>query len=372
VKIHEIATPAILLDLDVLERNIKSHQAAIGHDKQLWPMIKTHKSTEIARMQLENGATGFLCGTLDECEALAQEFDVPIMYAYPVASEPSIFRVVELAKCCNFYIRLDSARQAELLNKAAALKHVQINYTIIINSGLDRFGVLPRELENLMEEIREYENLNFCGISTHPGHAYAVEDANGVKPVARQESEIMQSATEILHSIGLVPKMVTTGSTPTFFHVAQDKNIGIFHPGNYVFMDNMQVALGSAMVQDCALTVLATVISNPREGEYVIDAGTKCLGLDKGAHGTGKITDHGRIVNYEGEFSLYSLSEEVGKVRAVSGSLQIGDKLQIIPNHACATANNTSFYYGHRNGVFERFVPVDMRGNTKGGSMYGN
>ena len=374
-----IETSAILLDLDMLESNLKKFHGAVSGNKKIWPMIKTHKSIEIARMQLDHGATGFLCGTLDECEAIYENFvrkekrNISIMYAYPVASEPNISRVVELAKNCDFYLRIDSYEQAKLLNKAATEADVCINYSIIINSGLNRFGIYCYEIESLIHGLSSFKHLKFAGISTHPGHAYGETDSAGILQVAQQESKIMKEAAEILHSMGIKPQFVSSGSTPTHLHIANDAVIDILHPGNYIFMDNMQISLACATEIDCALIVLTTVISNPREGEFIIDAGSKCLGLDKGAHGNRKITGHGRIKYWHNVLTISSLSEEVGKIVVNEAyrdkvSLSIGDRLEIIPNHACATANNTSYYIATRNGKYDRAIHVDMRGNstTKG------
>jgi len=375
---NHIETPAVLLDLSVLERNIKRfQQLADRAGKTLWPMIKTHKSTEIARMQHDSGAAGFLCGTLDECEVIYENLvhkegrNISIMYAYPVACRPNISRVVKLAKNCDFYLRIDSSEQAALLNEAAAEADVHINYSVIINAGLDRFGVDVCELENLLRKISDFKYLKFAGISTHPGHVYREENIAGVAKIAAQECNKMKDAASILHSMGIEPIFISSGSTPTYPYAVNDSVINILHPGNYVFMDNMQISLECASEEDCALTVLATVISAPRKGEFIIDAGSKCLGLDKGAHGTGKIVGHGRIKSQENStwndaIVISSLSEEVGKIivsdkREVS--FKIGDKIEIIPNHSCAVGNNTSCYIGMRNGVFESVIDVDMRNN---------
>jgi len=380
----KIQTPAILLDLDTLEKNLKNfQQMADRGNKKLWPMLKTHKSIEIARMQLNYGAMGFLCGTLDECEAIYENFvrnekrNIGIMYAYPVASEPNISRVIKLAAYCDFYLRIDNYKQAKLLNEAGMAAGVHINYAVIINSGLNRFGISYCELKNFMGKIADLKHLKFAGISTHPGHVYGKTDKEGVLEVARQESDIMTNAANILRSMGTQPQIVSSGSTPTYPHTISDAAICTLHPGNYVFMDNIQVSLECAKEDDCALTVLTTVISAPRDGELIIDAGSKCLGLDKGAHGNGKIQGHGRIKSLGkwdyNAFTVYSLSEEVGKI-IVNGSnggianFKIGDRLEIIPNHSCSTANNTSYFVATRNGKFDRLIPVDMRSNstTKG------
>jgi len=344
--------------------------------KKLWPMLKTHKSTEIARMQLAHGAAGFLCGTLDECEIIydklvrGEKRELNIMYAYPVASYPNISRVVNLARACSsFCLRIDGYEQAVLLNQAAMDADVCINYAIIVNSGLNRFGVTPRELKALASGIASLRHLKFAGISTHAGHVYGEANSDGVAKVARQESETMKAAVNVLSNMGIAPQIISTGSTPTHQLIANDELVNCLHPGNYVFMDNIQIALGCAKEDDCALTVLTTVISAPRDGEYIIDAGSKCLGLDKGAHGNSNINGYGRVNGHGENMQISSLSEEVGIVNihpACRGKLRlkVGDKLEIIPNHSCAAANNTSFYIATRNGAPEELISVDMRGNS--------
>ena len=171
--IHELQTPAILLNLDAMEHNVKKYcDAAAKAGKQIWPMIKTHKSTELSRLQAEYGCTGFLCGTLDEAEAMCEAGFENIMYAYPVATEVSIKRVVELAKKCNFIVRIDGIDAARLINDGAEKADVVVNYTIIVDSGLHRFGVAPEKTVELADAIKDFKNLKLCGISTHPGHVY--------------------------------------------------------------------------------------------------------------------------------------------------------------------------------------------------------
>ncbi|MCL2215530.1 MAG: alanine racemase [Defluviitaleaceae bacterium] len=360
-----ISTPAILLDLDVFERNLRRfHSMACRNRKEIWPMTKTHKSTQIAKWQQKCGAAGFLCGTLDECEALARDIkDVSIMYAYPVASATNARRVVELSQKCNFYIRLDSPQQAGILNNVA--KDVEINYTVIINSGLNRFGISPRDIKSFMEEMSGFGNLRFKGISTHPGHVYKMTEA--VKDVACQEAGAMAEARKQLLKIGVLPEIVTSGSTPTFEYIVDNEIISILHPGNYVFMDNIQVRLGCAKTEDCALTILATVIA-ANHGEFIIDAGSKCFG-EQAVHGSSAIEGHGYVKNHP-SLIIHSLSEEVGKIKAsaASPSLQIGDIIEIIPNHSCSVANMFSHYIGVRKGVVDDafpIIPVDIRCNLQ-------
>ena len=363
--IENLETPTLLLDLTVLENNIKTYQqVADDYSKELWPMIKTHKCTEIALLQQEAGAAGFLCGTLDECEALIRAGIKNIMYAYPVVSEPNISRMLKIAKACNFVMRIDDLRQAKILNEYALSSKMHLNYTIIINSGLNRFGIEPKYVMEFACKMQPFKNLIFKGICTHLGHVYGASDYEGVISIAKEEMGVIKTAYNLLKNAGHNLEFVSSGSTPTFLEVAKNTDLNKLYPGNYVFMDNIQIALGVAKEQDCALTVLATVIANPRSGTYIIDAGSKCFGLDKGAHGGDGLVGYGLIKNYP-ELTLDRLSEEVGVITGREIALEIGEKIQIIPNHSCSAANMASYYICKRGDFAVGSFRVDMRNNAK-------
>lgn len=365
MNINELQTPAILLNLDYMEHNLKKYcdAAAAGH-KQIWPMIKTHKSTELARLQAEYGCTGFLCGTLDEAEAMEKAGFQNIMYAYPAASDTSIRRVVKLAETCNFIVRIDGLDSARLLNEGAAAANVNVNYTIIVDSGLHRFGAAPEKVLELAEAMKEFKNLTFRGISTHPGHVYGASCAADVPQYCRAEMESIAIAADALRGAGYKLDIISSGATPTFWGSLQDENLMIYHPGNYIFNDAIQLSTNTASEEECALYVLASVISHPREDLFICDAGAKCLGLDQGAHGNTSIKGYGVIKGHP-ELTVSGLSEEVGKIH-VDGktNIKVGDKILIIPNHACSSANLTDYYIGVRGETVERLIEVDIRGNS--------
>lgn len=365
MKIQEIQTPAILVREGVLENNMRAFQEKCDRfGKHLWPMIKTHKSTELSRRQREIGADGFLCGTLDECEALCEAGFDNIMYAYPVAGEISCNRAAVLAKKCSFYVRLDGTDAAEMLNDAAMKHGVTINYTIIIDCGLHRFGVHPEKTADLARELEKYRNLRFSGISSHSGHVYGEADPDQVPMYAKEEQEALHKAVAELKKAGFEPKLVTTGSTPTFQYNVNDEFIQIFHPGNYIFNDAIQIGNGTAREEDCALVVYATVISHPREDLFICDAGAKCLGLDQGAHGNASVKGYGYVIDHP-ELTVAGLSEEVGKIHVDSPTdLKVGDRIMIIPNHACSAANLTDYLIcmDEENNVVG-MINVDIRGN---------
>lgn len=367
MKIDELQTPAILINLDSVEHNLKKYDTlAKQNGKQIWPMVKTHKSTELAKMQKEFGCTGFLCGNLDEAEALVNMGMDNIMYAYPVATDVSIDRVIKLAKSCdNFYVRLDGAEAAELLNKAAAGAGIVIKYTLIIDSGLHRFGVAPDKVVDLANSLKKFEHLQFCGISSHPGHVYGACSHDDLAGYVKDETQSIADAADALRKAGFTLKIISSGSTPTFEGAITDANINIYHPGNYIFNDTIQLSTQTATEDECALYVLASVISHPAENLFICDAGTKCFGLDQGAHGNTSIKGYGTVKGHP-ELTVYGLSEEVGKlhVEGPATNLKVGDKICIIPNHSCSSANLTSYLIGVRGDEVDHPIKVDVRGNS--------
>lgn len=363
--VQELLTPSFLVDLTVLEQNI-AEMARIAEENgvELWPMLKTHKSMAIAQKQRRAGAKGFLTGTVDEAEKLIESGFSQIMLAYPVAAKENIQRVVGLAAKAHVLLSLDGPEAAEQMEKALSSTGRCLDYLLIVDSGLHRFGVAPDNVLQLAERLRDFQHLRFKGISTHPGQVYGAAGRDDVERVAREEITALAKARKLLEDAGYQVEIVATGSTPTARAAAKSGVVTVLRPGNYVFYDAIQVALGVVPVERCALTVLATVIAHPQPDLFIMDAGSKCLGLDKGAHGISLTPGYG-VVKDHPELVIESLSEEVGKIRAQDPtSLKVGDKIQIIPNHACSVANMTDYLLGHRCGKVEEILYVDVRGNS--------
>ncbi|MGL4788609.1 MAG: alanine racemase [Cetobacterium sp.] len=363
-KISSLTTPSFLVDLDALEKNIAKYQTLADQNSvELFPMLKTHKSSEITKMQIEAGAKGVLVGTLDEAEAVVQKSGVKkVMLAYPVIGDSNLERVLELNNSCELFVAFDNEIPAAELAKK--LNNTKVNYQIIINSGLNRFGVTPEDSVKLFNSLKKYPNLVFKGISTHTGQVYGFSKDH-VEEITKKEIETMALAKNLLSEAGAEVQFVATGTTPTFEKAIESDEITVSRPGNYVFFDAIQVALGAAKEDECSLTVLATVISNPSEDLFILDCGSKCLGLDQGAHGNSLTKGFGIVKNHP-ELTVIGLSEEVAKVKKEGPSaLKIGDKIEIIPNHSCSAANMTNYLIGHRNGSVEKLIEVDIRGNSR-------
>lgn len=362
-----LQTPAMIVDKNIMMRNLRiCQEKAEQSGKKLWPMLKTHKSLSIARMQHDLGASGFLAGTLDECEAVCDEGYENIMYAYPVADEQGCKRVVALAARCNFIVRLDTFEAAERLNAYAKQAGKKVQYTIILNSGGNRFGHTADDITAFADRLKPLDSLVFLGISTHPGHVYACRGPEELSQYTEDESRAIGAAVKNLTAAGYSLKIVSTGSTPTFEGEACMESVNILHPGVYVFNDCMQHAIGGTPYDRCALYMYTTIISNPKPGLYICDAGSKCFGLDRGAHGNTLVAGHGYIKGHD-ELELFSLSEEVGKIRIKTGmnsDIRVGDRLEIIPNHACSAANLTGYYFFAEGEEITGAVKNEMRSNS--------
>uniref|UniRef100_UPI0026111B98 alanine racemase n=1 Tax=uncultured Megasphaera sp. TaxID=165188 RepID=UPI0026111B98 len=251
MKIDQVYTPAILLNLDYMEHNLKKYaDLAAAHGKQIWPMIKTHKSTELALLQQQYGCTGFLCGTLDEAEALCAAGIKNIMYAYPVATNVSIDRVIALSQKCNFIIRIDGEDAAKAIQEQAAKQDVSVQYTIIVDSGLHRFGVAPDKVVPLADALKACDHLVFKGISTHPGHVYGACSHDDLAGYCEDEARSMAAAAEALQKAGYTVDIISSGSTPTFAQNIADEHISIYHPGNYIFNDTIQLSTQTASEEE--------------------------------------------------------------------------------------------------------------------------
>lgn len=366
VRISNLLTPSFLLDLDKLEQNI-ARMARISQEngQELWPMLKTHKSMAIAKMQQAAGALGFLTGTLDEAECLVEAGFTEIMLAYPVAAKENILRVIELARKAHIILSLDGVEAAAQVAETLSSTGQMLDYLIIVDSGLHRFGVIPEKILTLAESLGKYKQLVFKGIATHPGHVYGASGREDVNRIAQEEAKTMAKAKGILQSAGYQVEICATGSTPTVEQVAASHVMTALRPGNYVFYDALQVALGIVPEERCALTVLATIIAHPQPDLLIMDAGSKCFGLDKGAHGIALTSGFG-IVKGHPEVVVEGLSEEVGKIRVQGQTeLKVGDKIQVIPNHACSSANMTNYLIGYRDEVVEEFLYIDARGGSR-------
>ena len=337
--IADLPTPTLLLDLDKLEANLEGMAArarALG--VALRPHIKTHKCIEIARMQRALGATGITVSTLYEAEVFAEHGFTDITWASPV----SLARVGEaqtLADHVTLRVILDSPDALVRIKGTGYPFHVWLD----VDCGYHRTGVDPESevAVNLARDIHGSPKLNFDGILTHSGHAYHAKNHNELLQIAEQERSVMVQCADRLRSEGGVDvSRISVGSTPAMSVVENLDGVTEARPGNYALYDYTQVTLGSCDIRDCALSVLASVVSSqPGSSHCVVDAGalglSKDLGPDKLEQTTvGEIFDDYSAGTLLTDTRVVSVTQEHG---IVSGRIPVGEKVRILPNHSCLT-----------------------------------
>lgn len=364
--VHELETPVTIVDLDVLERNIASMAALCrSGGVALRPMVKTHKSPVIAKRQMEYGAVGVLVATLDEAEEMAAAGIADVTVAYPLVNPRQRERLLRLSEQVKLTVSVDSVAAVEafgaVFGPAARDGRQPVDVLIIIDSGGRRLGVSPDGAVDIARVIAATPGLTLAGVATHPGHVYGCASPDQVAAVAAQETGAVLAAAEQLGAAGFPVDTVAVGSTPTARFSAKTPGITEIRPGNYVFYDAIQVALGSAVLEDCALRVLGTVLSRPTPRTAVIDVGSKMLSSDKGAHGLELVKGYGVVVSHP-DVVVERVSEELAVLSMPPDSaLQVGDRVEIVPNHACTACNLVDVVVGVRGGVVETIIPVAAR-----------
>ncbi len=363
--IETLDTPSLLLNLNKLEENIQRIiDFSQAHQVDYRPHVKTHKSIDIAKLQIEKGAVGITVATVGEAETMVKDGIENILIAFPIARKEKLARVEQIMAKAKIILAVDSVEQASIVNSYFEEKNLQIEVWMKVNCGLDRCGVEPEEAVELAKHIRELPSLTLQGIFTHAGHSYAATTQKEIEEIAHAEADAVLLSSELCEKAGISIKHRSVGSTPTYQISGAIEGITEVRPGNAVFFDMVQVGLGAATIEDCALTALSS-IGSIKKNRIVIDAGSKTLNLDKGAHGNESVAGHGYILEHP-EWILERLSEEHGVIpisEEVPGA-KIGDTLTIIPNHACTVVNLFDEYVVHRSGEVVGRWKVHARGRN--------
>jgi D-serine deaminase-like pyridoxal phosphate-dependent protein len=365
--ISELDTPSLLLDINKLERNIKE-TATFAHDNQiqLRPHIKTHKSVQIAKLQLASGAVGITTAKIGEAEVMAAAGIKDILIAFPISSEQKIARLIPLLeKGVQLKVAVDQLEQLRFLQKGIEGSPFILEVWIKVNSGLNRCGVEPgQEAVKLAKEIIVCSHLKLGGIITHAGHSYAATSLEQIEEIGKKEALAVVESAQACEQEGIPIPIRSVGSTPTYQISGLVKGITEVRPGNAVFFDNIQIGLGTTTIDHCAVTLLASVVGKYKD-RIIFDTGSKSLCLDKGAHGHSTVQGYGCIINHP-EISIERLSEEHGVgIFTKEPIFKINDKVQIIPNHACTVVNQFDHYVVHQNGIVIDVWKVDARGRVQ-------
>lgn len=355
-------TPRLMLDVQKMEQNIaEMMRFSKEHHVQYRPHTKTHKSIAIAKCQIEAGAIGITVAKVGEAEVMVEGGINNILVAFPITAEEKITRVKSLREQAHIIITLDSIAQGEILASHFTAED-PLYVWMKVNAGLNRVGVEPNEeVTDLVNWLKERPSLRLDGVFAHAGHAYGATTLEEIESIAHREAEVVLKAASLCEESGIKVENISVGATPTFKIAGTVNGVTEIRPGNAVFYDMVQVGLGVARMEQCALTVKARVVSKKHD-RLIIDAGSKTLALDRGAHGNDSIKGHGYILEHP-ELVIERLSEEHGVIPLRGETtLQLNDVITIIPNHACVVANLFDAYTLHRDGKIVGSWPVDARG----------
>ncbi len=367
MKLLDVETPAVLVDLPRLQRNIqRMADMARAAGVSLRPHTKTHKLPGIAHWQAEAGAGGITVAKVSEAEVMAASGLTDIFIANEIVVPSKARRLAALARRVRMSVGVDSREGADALSRVAVEEGVELRVLIEVNSGLNRCGVLPgAPVLELARYIKGLPGLVLEGIFTHGGHAYSATTFEQRDGIGLSEGQVMVETAGMLASQGIHLERVSVGSTPTARAASSVSGVTEVRPGNYVFYDAMQVGLGVATWDDCALRVTATVISRPDPYRAVVDAGSKVLGSDRGGN-LSAVRGYGHVVEYP-QGLLARLSEEHGVITfdQSSETPHIGDRITIIPGHACPVANLANHVYLVDGDRVEATWPVLGRGRVE-------
>lgn len=321
--------------------NIQKMQArADDVGLRLRPHIKTHKMPAIAEQQVAAGAHGIAVATLPEARAMQEAGFTDIQVANEVIHPKAIQEFRDLSENGSLTCAVDSMEGVQRLNEAFRHSRKAAHVLIEIDTGLHRAGVMAKqEALALCRFIEKQPNVQLKGLMTHGGQSYGAADEQTLQTYAQQEQRFLRELVSMLETEGFQLETVSIGATPLTPYLAGSSTIKELRVGNYVFYDRSQVALGTVSEEQCALTVLATVISVPTEGRAIIDAGSKALTTDQGAHCQGKLAGFGKVL--QKAVTVQRVSEEHGVIEYDPQlvDFQVGEVVQILPNHACPVVN---------------------------------
>ncbi|MEI6813256.1 MAG: alanine racemase [bacterium] len=356
-----LETPAPLVDLDRMERNITRMAGyARQHGIALRPHIKTHKSQRVAAQQIAAGAVGLTCATPAEAVVMSAVCN-DLLLAYPPVGAKAE-RLLSVPPSVRVTVSLDSARAIDDLALVARRSDREIGVYVEVDVGMHRVGVpTVDEAIALARHVRASAPLQFAGVAFYPGHIRST--------VASQDGELATLTADIGRMLvafdraGLPPAIVSGGSTPTMWRTHEMIGVTEMRPGTYVYNDRTTAEIGACSWDDCAFSVLATVVSTAVPGQAVIDAGAKALGREpmRGASGEGfgALLDRPDVV-------VARMSEEHGilDLSRTDWRPSVGDLVRVVPNHVCIVVHLNDLMYGVRGDRVDTSWPVDARGRS--------
>jgi len=346
----EIDTPALLVDLNEMESNLRQ-MAAFFADKQvkLRPHFKNHKSPILARKQLEAGAIGLTCATLREAEILADSGIRDILIANEIAGERELNQFVELSRRADVIVALDNETVAAEMAAVSRAQGIPLSVVVDLNVGLNRCGIQPGEPALNLAKKAVQLGLKFRGVMGYEGHLQAFPQSEERDKVVRQVCQSLTDSRRLIENAGIPVEIVSTGGTGTYMIGGQYPGITDIQAGSYLLMDTIYTNRGSTFSR--SLTILATVISRPDQNRAVVDCGLKVL---SGERGLSTVKDM-EGVQLKALHAVHGLLE----TQNPDERLQPGRKIELWVHYSDATVNLHDRMYGVRNGDVEEIIRIE-------------
>ena len=362
--IDDVDTPALIADLDRMASNIEA-MARLGRDGDLAlrPHIKSHKIPELALLQMEAGAVGITCQKLGEAEVMADAGLSDITIAYQIIGARKLRRLSDLAHRVSVTTLVDSMEGARPLSEAAAADGIAVDTLVEVDDGYHRCGVPPEHALPLARAVaHELPGLRFVGILAYEGQIYDLTDRSAVLGATRRSYDVMGEVAERLRGASIPVDRVSVGASATARAAADHPAVTELRPGSYIFQDRYQVSMGAASVEECALCVLATVVSVPVTDRAIIDVGSKGLSWSPPLGSEG----YGLVLGHE-EATIVRLADEHGIISVPEGArpFSIGERVRVIPNSHPPVVNAFSELIGYRGNRIEAVWPIAARGRMQ-------
>lgn len=356
-RLSDLQTPCLVLDVDRMDRNIARLRAKLdGLGVTLRPHLKTAKSVEIARRMMNTPQGPATVSTLREAELFAEAGITDVIYAVGVTPS-KLAKVIELRRGgCDLAVLLDTVEQAQAVASASREAGIIIPALIEIDCDGHRSGILPGDADRLRAIAAALvDGGELRGVLTHAGGSYSAR-GNKLKDCADTERNAVIEAATILRKAGYACPIVSMGSTPTAHNAVVLDGVTEVRAGVFIFFDLVMAGIGICKVEDIAISVLATVIGHQREkGWILIDAGWMAMSQDRGTSKQEVNQGYGLVCDVSGQpfdnLILADANQEHGIITVRPGSdaglpaLQIGDRVRILPNHACATGAQHQAYH---------------------------
>ena len=349
MRLEDIDTPALVVDLDILEANIARLQTYLNqHRLANRPHIKTHKIPDIAHMQLKAGAVGITCQKLGEAEIMASAGVDDILITFNIVGAAKLERLTALARRCTVSITADSEFALRGLSSAAQAAGMTLTVLIECDTGMGRCGVqTPQEAASLARLSARLPGLRFGGLMTYPNSAL-------LDPFVRETRALLAAE-------GIPVDHVSGGGSVDLWQAHTHAELTEHRAGEYIYGDRRHLLAGRMPLEQVAARVIATVVSRPTAGRGILDAGSKALTSDPAT-----LDGLGHLVEYPAA-RLYAASEEHGHVdfSACDRRPEIGERVSVLPNHVCVVTNLFNNVHGVRAGQVETVWPVAARGASQ-------